>query len=125
MPLRNGYEPAQMRTGEGAVSSELAQVRGLEAPYRSTRGVSLRELRGTRPPGHRDVRARTVHPRRRGLLPRLRRELLISRTAVSKITDRLWEEYQAFCARDLIEIDVQYLFVDAIVRHEALRNRVG
>jgi hypothetical protein len=25
-------------------------------------------------------------------------ELLLSRTAVSEITDRLWEDYQAFCA---------------------------
>jgi hypothetical protein len=38
-------------------------------------------------------------------------ELLISRNAVSEITDRLWEDYQAFCTRDLSEIDVAYLFV--------------
>jgi transposase-like protein len=46
-------------------------------------------------------------------------ELLLSRTAVSEITDRLWEDYQAFCARDLSQIAVEYLFVDAVVRHEA------
>jgi transposase-like protein len=45
--------------------------------------------------------------------------LLISRSAVTSITDRLWEEYQAFVTRDLSQIDPQYLFVDAIVRHEA------
>lgn len=33
---------------------------------------------------------------------------------MSGITDRLWEDHQAFCARDLSEIDVAYLFVDAI-----------
>jgi transposase-like protein len=47
-------------------------------------------------------------------------ELLISRSAVSEITDRLWEDYQAFCARDLPEIDVAYLFCDAIF--ESLRR---
>jgi len=47
-------------------------------------------------------------------------ELLLSRTAVSEITDRLWEDYQEFCARDLSEIDVSYLFVDAIF--ESLRR---
>jgi putative transposase len=39
---------------------------------------------------------------------------------VSEITDRLWEDYQAFCARDPSEIDVAYLFCDAIF--EALRR---
>ena len=30
-------------------------------------------------------------------------ELLISKSAVSEITDRLWADYQAFIARDLSE----------------------
>ena len=30
-------------------------------------------------------------------------ELLISKSAVSGITDRLWEDYQAFIARDLAD----------------------
>jgi len=33
---------------------------------------------------------------------------------VSEITDRLWEDYQAFITADLSEINVAYLFVDAI-----------
>jgi transposase-like protein len=47
-------------------------------------------------------------------------ELLISKSAVSEITDRLWEDYQAFTGRDLSEIEVEYLFVDAVF--EALRR---
>jgi transposase-like protein len=47
-------------------------------------------------------------------------ELLISKSAVSEITDRLWEDYQAFISRDLSEIAVEYLFVDAIF--ESLRR---
>ena len=39
---------------------------------------------------------------------------------MSEITDRLWEDYQAFCTRDLSEIDVAYLFCDAIF--ESLRR---
>jgi len=46
-------------------------------------------------------------------------ELLISKSAVSEITDQLWEDYQAFCARDLSEVAVEYLFLDAIF--ESLR----
>ena len=47
-------------------------------------------------------------------------ELLISRSAVSEITDRLWEDYQAFISRDLSGVEVEYLFVDAVF--ESLRR---
>ncbi len=47
-------------------------------------------------------------------------ELLISKSAVSEITDRLWEDYQAFISRDLSGIEVEYLFVDAVF--ESLRR---
>ena len=39
---------------------------------------------------------------------------LLSRTAVSEITERLWSEYEAFAARDLSEFEITYLFVDGI-----------
>jgi transposase-like protein len=39
---------------------------------------------------------------------------LLSRTAVSEITERLWAEYEAFASRDLSEFAVTYLFVDGI-----------
>jgi transposase-like protein len=39
---------------------------------------------------------------------------LLSRTAVSEITERLWAEYEGFASRDLSEFEVTYLFVDGI-----------
>ena len=48
-------------------------------------------------------------------------ELLISKSAVSEITDRLWVDYQAFIARDLADIEVEYLFADAVF--ESLRRQ--
>jgi len=39
---------------------------------------------------------------------------LLSRTAVSEITERLWAEYEAFAGRDLSEFEITYLFVDGI-----------
>jgi transposase-like protein len=39
---------------------------------------------------------------------------LLSRSAVSKLTERLWAEYEAFATRDLSEHDVVYLFADGI-----------
>jgi putative transposase len=44
-------------------------------------------------------------PRGRGLL---------SRMAVSEVTEQLWAEYEAFASRDLAELPVIYLFVDGI-----------
>jgi transposase-like protein len=41
-------------------------------------------------------------------------EVLVSKSAVSEITDRLWEDYQQFIARDLSDVAVEYLFVDAV-----------
>ena len=40
--------------------------------------------------------------------------LLLSRTAVSQLGERLWEDYQAFAQRDLSEYEITYLFVDGI-----------
>jgi len=39
---------------------------------------------------------------------------LLSRTAVSEITERLWAEDEAFASRDLSEFAVTYLFVDGL-----------
>jgi transposase-like protein len=53
-------------------------------------------------------------------------KLLVSRSAVSEITGRLWTEYQEFAARDLAEIEAGYLFADAIfasLRRQAPRRR--
>ena len=40
--------------------------------------------------------------------------LLLSKTAVSEIGERLWEDYQEFATRDLSEYDIVYLFIDGI-----------
>src|SRR5881409_3165731 len=39
---------------------------------------------------------------------------VLSRTAVSQITERLWQEYEAFAGRDLSEFSVAYLFFDGV-----------
>ncbi|HXF71474.1 MAG TPA: IS256 family transposase [Actinomycetota bacterium] len=118
---RNGYEDARLRTAEGEVTVRIPQVRGGEAAYRSKLIEFLQ--------GHSDVLERLVTEMyARGLSTRdvedcfrdATGELLISKSAVSEITDRLWEDYQAFCSRDLSSIEVEYLFLDAI--YESLRR---
>ncbi len=118
---RNGYEDATLRTAEGGIGVRVPQVRDGEVPYRSK---LVEFLAGNTEALDRLV----VEMYARGLSTRdiedafrgPEGELLISRTAVSEITDRLWEDYQAFRARDLSEIDASYLFVDAIF--ESLRR---
>ena len=39
---------------------------------------------------------------------------LLSRTAVSAVTERLWAEYEGFASRDLAEFEVVYLVIDGI-----------
>ena len=118
---RNGYEPARVRTAEGAFEVAMPQVRGAGQPFRSSLMSFL--------DGNSEVLERLVSERyARGLSTRdvedafrdATGELLISKTAVSEITDRLWEDYQAFISRDLSDIAVEYLFVAAIF--ESLRR---
>lgn len=118
---RNGYEDARLKTAEGEVTVRLPQVRDTDGPYRS-RLIEFLE-------GNSEVLERLVTEMyARGLSTRdvedafkdATGELVISRSAVSEITDRLWEDYQAFCARDLSGIEVEYLFLDAV--YESLRR---
>jgi transposase-like protein len=119
---RNGYEPGRVRTAEGAIPVAVPQVRGAGEPFRSTLMGFL--------DGNSDVLERLVTEMyARGLSTRdiedafrdVTGELLISRSAVSEITDRLWGDYQEFIARDLSEVEVEYLFADAVF--ESLRRQ--
>jgi len=120
---RNGYEPGRLRTAEGEITVQVPQVRDWagEGPYRSqlmaflgrhtdvlerlavemyVRGLSVRDIEDT-------FRDDTGSP-------------LLSRTTVSELTDTLWEDYEAFCQRDLSTLEVEYLFIDAV--YEGLRS---
>ena len=47
---------------------------------------------------------------------------LLSRSAVSQVTEVLWQQYEAFASRDLSEFNVPYLFVDGIAERLHLRQ---
>jgi putative transposase len=92
---RNGYEEAALATAEGKVDLRVPQVRGASSPYRSR----LMEILS----GNSEALQRlVVEMYARGLSTRdveecfreeATGELLISRSAVSEITDQLWEDY--------------------------------
>ena len=120
---RNGYETGRLRTAEGEITVQAPQVREWteDGPYRSP---LMRFLRG-----HSDVLERlAVELYARGLstrdieaaLSEATGEPVLSRSAVSELSDTLWEDYQAFCERDLSAFEVEYLFIDAV--YEGLRS---
>jgi len=121
---RNGYEPGRMRTAEGEIVVQVPQVRDAPQTYRSELMVFLR--------GNSDVLERlAVEMYARGLSTRDIEEALVdatgdrllSRTAVSQVTEVLWADYQAFTDRDLSGFAVEYLFLDAV--YESLREQAG
>jgi transposase-like protein len=121
---RNGYEPGRLRTAEGEVLVQVPQVRDAPETYRSRLMTFLRR--------NSDVLQRlVVEMYARGLstrdiedaLEEATGDRLLSRTAVSQITEVLWEEYEAFAQRDLSGFEVEYLFLDAV--YESLRQQGG
>jgi putative transposase len=110
---RNGYRPGKMKTAEGAVDYSAPQVRDTPEPFVS----SLRAALSGRT---RELERLSVELYARGLSTRDIEDAftnetgrrLLSRAAVSEITEKLWAEYEDFCKRDLSEH--AYLFIDGI-----------
>ena len=135
---RNGYRPGSVEGAEGRIKVEVPQVRGI-AGYSS----ALMDFLGD----HSEVLQRlATEMYARGLSTRdieatfsdATGRCLLSRTAVSELTDTLWEDYEAFCQRDLSGFEVIYLggakrrsgmrqsrikFVDGV--YESLRRQGG
>ena len=123
---RNGYKTRHLDTAEGRLEIELPQVRATDTPFHSLLWGGMRRrtevleqlivemyVRG--------LSTRDIEDALADLAPG--EEVLLGRSSVSRITDRLSEEYEQFCARDLTELDVVYLFADAV--YEALRREAS
>ena len=112
---RNGYRRGRLATAEGSIEYGVPQVADRAEPFASrvraglagrtaelerlavemfARGLSTRDIEAA----FRDASGASV----------------LSRTAVSQVTERLWQEYEAFAGRDLSEFSVAYLFVDGV-----------
>ena len=112
---RNGYRPGRVKSAEGAIEYRAPQIADRAEPFRSR----VREIVGGRTEA---LEAMAIEMYARGLSTRDIEALfadetgksLLSRTAVSEITERLWAEYEAFASRELSEFEVVYLFVDGI-----------
>ncbi len=89
---RNGYRRGRLATAEGPIEYGVPQVADRAEPFAS------RLRAGDIEAAFRDASGASV----------------LSRTAVSQVTERLWQEYEAFAGRDLSEFSIAYLFVDGV-----------
>jgi transposase-like protein len=111
-----------MKTAEGMVEYAAPQVRATSEPFVS----AVRENLAGRTGALEDL---AIELYARGLSTRdiedtftdEKGRRLLSRAAVSEITERLWEDYAAFTKRALAEHRVVYLYIDGI----AERLRAG
>ena len=112
---RNGYRTGRVKTAEGVIEFAVPQVSDTAEPFRS----QIRQV----------IRGRTEELERlavemyaRGLSVRdieaaftdETGRCVLTKTAASELTERLWSDYQTFAGRDLAEFKVLYLFVDGI-----------
>jgi putative transposase len=112
---RNGVRPGRLKTAEGLIDYSAPQIAGRDEPFRS----EIRENLKGRTQALEDL---AVELLARGLSVRDIEDafkdesgrLLLSRTAVSELGERLWADYQEFATRDLSEYDIAYLFVDGV-----------
>lgn len=112
---RNGYRTNRLRSAEGEIPYATPQVRGTEQPFRSP----LRALLEGRTD---ELERLAVEMYARGLSTRdiedatrdAQGKALLSRSAVSEVTEQLWAEYETFATRDLSEFELAYLFIDGV-----------
>ena len=112
---RNGYEPGKVKTADGILEIDLPQLRATEEPYHSRLARMFRE--GS------DVLGKMVTEMYvRGLSTRDVENMfiqtfgqrLLSRSSVSRITRQLQQDFDAWRKRDLSELSILYLFLDAV-----------
>jgi len=113
--LRNGYRPRRLQTAEGELAVELPQVRAAAEPF-----VSKLFPRGTKLLRTEPLRAMVIGAFVRGLSMRDVESLCeqaglgkLSKSTAATICSELRERFAAFQRRDLYEIRLAALFVDA------------
>lgn len=112
---RNGYRQGRMKTSEGEVHYAVPQVREVD-------GALLSEMRERLKGRTESLEKLALEMYARGCSTRDIEEIfrtesgrsLLSRTAVSEVTEALWEEYEEFATRDLSDVRPLYLFLDGV-----------
>jgi transposase-like protein len=118
---RNGYEDGTVKTAEGVFQLQLPQVRGRREPYRSKLWAALGRTSEVLTRLIVEMYAGGMSQRDiEGALEKALGQFVVSKSAVSDITERLSHEYEVCRARDLSGFDIAYLFIDTV--YEPLRR---
>ena len=112
---RNGHRTAKLASAEGAIEYSVPQVCDTDQPHRS-------QVRAALDGRSEELERLATEMYARGLSVRDIEDALrdgegwtvLSRTAVSQVTERLWQEYEAFATRDLSDLSIVYLYLDGV-----------
>lgn len=118
---RNGYRSRSLKTSAGTVQIEEPRTRDTEISFESAILARLDRV-------EKRVEKMALEMYARGLSTRDIEATLtdeegnpvLSRSSMSRLSEELYAEYQAFSTRDLSGLDVVYLFVDGA--YEAVRQ---
>src|SRR4051794_22327599 len=114
--LRNGFRPRRVQTAEGELAVEIPQVREAAEPF-----VSKLFPRGTKLLRTEPLKAMVIGAFVRGLSMRDVESLCeqaglgkVSKSTAARICTELRERFEAFQRRDLYDIQLAALFLDAV-----------
>lgn len=111
---RNGYRTGKLDCAEGRIEFGVPQLRGIAGWTSEVR----RHLGGK----SEELERLAVEMYARGLSMRdieaafttTDGQSVLTRTAASRVAERLWTDYQEFATRSLTELRIAYLFVDGV-----------
>ena len=114
--LRNGFRPRKLQTAEGELQVEIPQIREAAEPFVSKLFPRGAKLLRTEP-----LRAMAIGAFVRGLSMRDIESLCdkaglgkLSKSTASRICEELRERFEQFKRRDLYDVHLAALFVDAV-----------
>ena len=123
---RNGVRQAKLKTAVGIVEFAVPQVAGRDEPDRPRiAGHLIPSLVATEQSEDPAAGFLACGLSVRDIEDTLRNEagrLLLSRTVLSELGERLWADYQEFIRRGLSEHEIAYLFVDGIAGRSGRRT---
>jgi len=121
---RNGYERGTLKTVMGKVVVQKPKLRKTITPFRSTiwkhlSGIGVRLAKLGIEMYVRGLSVRDIEQTLVTVEDGVEKPLL-TRSVMSRLTERLTREYEAFIQRDLSELDVVYVYIDGV--YESIRT---
>lgn len=112
---RNGTRTSRIKTAEGIVDFSVPQVTGTPKPFES-------RVRAVLPQRSEELERMAIEMYARGLSMRdieatftdETGRCALTKSAASQVAEKLWQDYQAFAARDLSGNDILFLFIDGV-----------